>query len=303
MISCLALSASLDVTYLVDSLEVGGINRPSEVHRSAGGKALNVARAAATLGARVSAIAVLGGRTGELVSSMLRETPIELQLVDGGVETRSCLSIAAADSERLTEFYEPAGPVDARSWGSFAEAVRSSEISTGDWLVLAGSVPDGLPIDELCRLLRDRRETGARIAVDSHGPALVRLIEEVRPDVVKINRTEAAGVLGMDDGIPIQQLAQRVREMGPGLVVVTDGVEGACAVDGDGVVMVAPVPVPGRYPVGSGDCFLAGLVVGLERGDRLTRALELATAVATANAMVPGAGTFDPAQVELILHR
>ncbi|NNH55119.1 hypothetical protein HLB15_23150, partial [Promicromonospora citrea] len=59
MISALALSPSLDVTYEVE--ELSGIQRPLSVHKVAGGKALNAARAAATLGARVAAVAVLGG--------------------------------------------------------------------------------------------------------------------------------------------------------------------------------------------------------------------------------------------------
>ena len=43
MITVAGLSPSLDLTYLVDSLRLGAIHRPTAVVRCAGGKALNMA--------------------------------------------------------------------------------------------------------------------------------------------------------------------------------------------------------------------------------------------------------------------
>ncbi|MCR6712379.1 MAG: PfkB family carbohydrate kinase [Demequina sp.] len=54
-----------------------------------------------------------------------------------------------------------------------------------------------------------------------------------------------------------------------------------------------PVDSPGLFPVGSGDCFLAGLVSALERGLELGGALAVAARVGAANAQVPGAAVFD----------
>jgi fructose-1-phosphate kinase PfkB-like protein len=54
------------------------------------------------------------------------------------------------------------------------------------------------------------------------------------------------------------------------------------------------VDVSGRYPVGSGDAFLAGLVVALDGGAGWREALALALGAATANAEIPGAGVLDP---------
>jgi fructose-1-phosphate kinase PfkB-like protein len=58
--------------------------------------------------------------------------------------------------------------------------------------------------------------------------------------------------------------------------------------------------VEGRYPVGSGDAFLAGLATALAAGDELDRALRLATGAGAANALVPGAGELDPAEARRI---
>jgi len=48
--------------------------------------------------------------------------------------------------------------------------------------------------------------------------------------------------------------------------------------------------------VGSGDAFLAGLLVALERGDPWPSAIALALGAAAANAESPGAGHLDPAR-------
>jgi fructose-1-phosphate kinase PfkB-like protein len=52
--------------------------------------------------------------------------------------------------------------------------------------------------------------------------------------------------------------------------------------------------VRGRYPVGSGDAFLAGLVTALDRGDGWEDALRSALGAGAANAEMPGAARLDP---------
>jgi 1-phosphofructokinase/tagatose 6-phosphate kinase len=58
--------------------------------------------------------------------------------------------------------------------------------------------------------------------------------------------------------------------------------------------------VRGRYPVGSGDSFLAGLAVALERRQPWPDAIALALGAAAANAEVPGPGRLDPSRAELL---
>lgn len=298
MITCLALSASLDVTYLVETLEVGGITRPREVHRVAGGKGLNVARAAATLGAPVRAIAPLGGEIGVLVYSLLVDSGVDLMAIDTIGQTRSCVSIAPDDDERLTELYEPSQSLPASAWDAVVGCVRELPDDAGGWLVLSGSVPPGVDTAALAELLNASREAGLRIAVDSHGPALAALVDAVRPELVKVNRSEAAALLGLADDAPVDELGHGIRSRTRGLVVLTDGVAGSWAIDDTGAFRVMPDPVRGRYPVGSGDSFLAGLLVGLSRGDTLAESLRLAAASGSANAVRPGAAVFDLAEVD-----
>ena len=68
-------------------------------------------------------------------------------------------------------------------------------------------------------------------------------------------------------------------------------------VDHEGPPMWARMPLVGRYPVGSGDAFLAGLLTAREHGESWPFALRLATAAAAANAEMPGAGALTPERV------
>ena len=56
-------------------------------------------------------------------------------------------------------------------------------------------------------------------------------------------------------------------------------------------------------PVGSGDCFAAGLVLGFERGEPVAAALALAAGAAAANAASPLTGHFDVAQAQELAGR
>ena len=71
MIVCLAANPSVDRLFEVERLVKGDIHRPSSFVQVAGGKGLNVARAAAALGAEVLAVAILRGHSGRWLQEAL----------------------------------------------------------------------------------------------------------------------------------------------------------------------------------------------------------------------------------------
>ena len=233
MISALALSPSLDVTYVVD--ELAGIQRPRSVHRVAGGKALNAARAAAALGARVSAVVVLGGGSGRDVADGARADGVDVHGVFGTEPTRSCVSIFAQDTGRLTEIYERAVPVSTSTAAAALDAaVELAGVRPGWWFV-SGGLPDSAPVSLLADAVRRLHDAGVRVAVDSHGAAL-RGAVDAGPDLVKVNRAEALELVGGDPETSVPELLAAMHARTGGLVVITDGAAGAWATDGDRVL-------------------------------------------------------------------
>jgi fructose-1-phosphate kinase PfkB-like protein len=214
-------------------------------------------------------------------------------------ENRSSLSVADRETGGLTEFYEHGAVVPAAAWTELLQAT-SALFDEASWLTISGSLPRGTPDDGYQDLVRAAREAGVRVAVDAEGDRL-RLALEARPEIVKVNQAEARGLLGVPTARHEEALAaaRKLRDLAGGdghAGVVTRGAEGVVLAAPDGTLYEGRLYVRGRYPVGSGDAFLAGLVTALDRGQGWADALCLALGAATANAELPGAGALDPAR-------
>ena len=303
-----AANPSIDRLYEVDRLTVGAIHRPGALAAVAGGKGLNAARAAAQLGGRVTALGILAGRSGDWIAEMLAARGVDARWVRSGGETRTCVSILDRSSGAMTEFYERGEPVGADSWEAL-ESLVAHELARGDVaaLALSGSLPPGAPPDGFGRLagLARMAAAGSRaiaVLADTYGPALAAVLAE-RPAVVKINADEAGDATGItvSDARSAEAAGAKLRDGGAEIVVITLGPDGAAVVTPTGSHRLTPPTVPGAYPVGSGDAFLAGLAVGIARGDDIVDAVRLGLAAGTANALIPGAGELDPLEVDRIL--
>jgi 1-phosphofructokinase family hexose kinase len=291
MIACVATTPSVDrLLHVAGPVRPGAIHRPAEVVAVAGGKGLNVARAAAALGAEVVAVAPLGGHGGRWIAAELEREGIEVRTIPVAAEPRVCVSVAG-DAAGLTEFYEPAAPLSEEEWFELEVAVTTIAERVG-WVTLSGSVPPGAPADGHARLVRLARAGGARVALDAHGDAL-RSGLEAGPDLVKVNAEEAEELLGRGAG------AAALRERAGGgerAAAITHGPRGMELADSEGHVYRAAPPNVGRFPVGSGDALLAGMVTALDIGGGWPAALVLGVGAGAAAAEVPGAGRLDGAR-------
>jgi 1-phosphofructokinase family hexose kinase len=303
VIVCLSANPSIDKLFEVERLVRGDIHRPDSFVQVAGGKGLNVARAARALGADVVAVALLRGHAGRWLAEGLAAEGVRSEAVWTHGENRSSLSVADRETGGLTEFYEHGSEVPSAAWAELMELV-TNVMTSGGWLTLSGSLPRGAPDTGYRDLVREAREAGVQVALDCEGERL-RLALEAEPDVVKVNAAEVGGLLGVptqrrDDAVAA---ALKLREMAGGdghAGVVTRGAEGVMLAAPDGTLYEGMLYVRGRYPVGSGDAFLAGLVTSLDRDEDWRAALCSALGAATANAELPGAGRLDPARaVEL----
>jgi 1-phosphofructokinase family hexose kinase len=283
VILCVAANPSIDRLFTVERLVLGEIHRPAEFVQVAGGKGLNVARAAAALGGEVEAAALLGGHAGRWIAEELEDEGIEVHAAWAQAETRSSLSVAGA-LEGLTEFYEHGFPVGPQEWAAFAGLVAELA-ARARWMTISGSLPSGAPADGYVGLV-----PLTRTALDSLAAGI-----GAGPAIVKLNEHEAATVTGLDasgrDGA--LAAAEALRARSGAAAIVTRGREGAVMVMPGGEALAGAVDADGDYPVGSGDAFLAGLVVALDRGAGWPDALRAALGAGAANAARPGAGALD----------
>ena len=298
MILCVAASPSIDKLFEVDAVKVGRIHRPRSFVQVPGGKGLNVARAAHSLGADVTATGILAGYAGRWVEEALAAEGVRARFAWVEGETRASLSVRDDTDRGLTEFYER-GPDTVAGWPRL-EALVLKLLPEASWMTISGNLPVGAPPDGYARLIATAAKADVPVALDSSDEALA-LGLKARPRVVKVNAEEAGALLGRDIGRveDAQDAAvEIVRSLGAGdrFTIVTRGDEGAVMATGAGEVLRGRLHARGPYPVGSGDAFLAGLVTSLHSGGSVRESLCMALGAAAANAEMPGAGRLDPAR-------
>jgi fructose-1-phosphate kinase PfkB-like protein len=297
MILAVALSPSVDQTYVLNTLVPAADHRPRETLRLPGGNGLNVARAAHALGADVAAIGIVGGASGRWMVTSLEAEGLPFIPIVGRAATRTRMSLADTGAGALTEVYEEPSPVDAGEWDVLEEVLTTTIVEYApSWLVISGLVPPGAPVDAIGRLLSIGAESGARIAVDTAGEGLRQALAAGTADLVTINVTHAASLLGLDGVTDLAALGAGLRALSASddtAIVVIAGQGGAWASFPDSAPVLLEPTDPGAYPHGRGDAFLAGLVCALDRDAEPDDALRAATDASAANARIPGAGRLD----------
>lgn len=266
MIVTVTPNPSLDVALHVDELRRGAVLRATAERHDAGGKGLNVSRALAANGVENRAVMPLGGSAGaDLLALLAGDTGLEPVAVPIAGSTRSNVGLVEPDGT-LTKI-NAAGPVLTREE---LAAFRAAVLGAADgaaWVVLAGSLPKGLSDDFYASLIEPLQALGARVALDSSGPAFERALA-AGPDLVKPNVHELAEVLGrrlrtvgdLIDG------AAELRARGPRTVLASAGPDGAVAVDERGATHGEPPPIVPASSVGAGDAMLAGWLAATEYG-------------------------------------
>lgn len=312
MILTVTLNAAIDVTYRVERFVPGSAMRVEHVHQRAGGKGINVARVLAAVGAPACATGLAGGRRGEAIRAEVRARGIREEFEAIAAESRQ--TVVVTDGMRHpTELDEPGPAIRPEEWDRFhrrfASLAREARV-----VVLAGSLPPGVPPDAYARLCAAARHAGASVIVDAGGPAL-RLACGAGPDIVTPNHREldhaVAEDVDADDGAAggdrtasaespgrvaaTQRAAERLRGLGAGAVVASLGSEGVAAVTPDGCWRVSHRRIPGN-PVGAGDALAAGLAAGLYAGRGWPEMLASATGLAMASVRQPWAGDLDAAE-------
>ncbi|SDW17018.1 1-phosphofructokinase family hexose kinase [Paenibacillus sp. CF384] len=303
-IVCASLNTAIDKQLVLPAFHLGEVNRVSQVDATAGGKGLNVARVAKSIGAPVLATGFAGGSNGSWIMNKLQEIGLEQQMVSIEQESRICLNIIDEGGRRSTELLEPGPNISVEEKDRFIALWRSLCVP-GRWLTLSGSLPRGLGDRFYADLITEAKLAGAHVVLDTSGTPL-ELGARSGPHTVKPNEDEFRQWSGSDprDYKAVRRMAARLGEYGVQTLIVSLGADGCLAATPDGRLWLGLPPIIEPInTVGCGDSFVAGWTVACARGLDIAAALQFAVAVGTANAMTPGTGQVNLANVEELLPR
>lgn len=302
MLLCLTPNPALDRTLVIPALRFGGVYRAERVLVAPGGKGLNVARAARTLGQPLRVCAPLAGLTGQLVAHLATAEGIDARWSwCAGGETRVCVLVVDPQASDATALNEPGWALTPDDWQAFVAAALAAA-AEAQLVTLSGSLPPGVPPAGLADLVRQLGAAGHRVIVDSSGAALQAALDS-QPYGLKVNSSELSAALALPISNPQEAVPAlaALRERGIALAAVSLGAQGAVAASDEGIGWACPPTIEIISSIGSGDSLLAGLSSGLLRGQSLQHALCLGVTCGAADALTIGGGLIDLADVERLL--
>ncbi|MBP2299382.1 1-phosphofructokinase [Azospirillum picis] len=263
------LNPAIDQTITVEALKPGTVHRAGAVRHNAGGKGVNVASCLADWGTPVVAAGLLGIDNAVPFEALFAAKGISDAFLRLPGETRVNIKIADLAAADTTDINLPGLSADPAALRRVAETLRGL-VEDGMTVLLAGSLPDGLPVDAYATLTADLTAVGARVVLDSSGPPLAAALASgvVLPHCIKPNRHELEGWAGrpLPTDADLLAAARDLHRRGVGLVVVSLGVDGALFVTGDSALHGRLPPVNALSTVGAGDAMVAGLIAGFQAG-------------------------------------
>jgi 6-phosphofructokinase 2 len=285
----LTINPAVDIFVNVARVEPTAKMRCSAPKRDPGGGGINVARVVHRLEGSVAAIYPTGGAIGKLLHRLLDREGIDSIVTPSHVETRENFTAFEQETGLQYRFVLPGSPLHPPEW----EAVLDKLANLTDKpriVVASGSVPPGVPDDIYADVARRVRKLGAKMVIDTSGPALAAALAE-GVTLIKPNQNELSDLAGEGLDSDADRIAACRKLIDAGrtqMVALTLGEEGAMLVTRERALRAEPMRIDVASAVGAGDSFLGGLVTALAKDAPLEEAFRLAVAAGSAAVMSPG---------------
>jgi 6-phosphofructokinase 2 len=279
------LNPAIDITTSVAHVVPGRKLRCAEPRIHPGGGGVNVSRVIAELGGTTTALVAIAGVTGDLMRTLLSAAGINGVYLEAAGMTRESFAVHDRDSGAQYRFVLP-GSAQNTAFAERTRATFSDLMATRNYpyVVASGSLPPGLPVEFYGDLAEIARAHGARMILDTSGPALAAALGRGL-FLVRTNDIEAAELaesLNLDPSNP-DNLARSIVTTGAAeAVILTFGADGALLVTESGAIRIRPPQVEVVSPVGAGDSFVGALSFALAEGWAIERTCGYGVAAAAA---------------------
>lgn len=285
----LTLSPALDVATAVPRLYPDAKLRCAAPVYAPGGGGINVARAIQRLGGRALAVFPAGGSTGRHLTELLNAEGVPNQALAVDQWTRECINLVDLSSAQQYRLVMPAAQLGLEEQEQLLAALQA--LPRPDYLVVSGSLPDGLDEAFVPRLLDWVRQQRVRCIFDSGAVALGQALACGGVFLIKPNIDELGALAGVEITDPGQLvgIARGLIAAGQCQVVLASlGPQGALLVSADTSLGIAAPTVRKRSTVGAGDSMVAALTLKLAAGCELAEAARYGVAAGTAAIITEG---------------
>ena len=300
LIMTVTLNPAVDKTIEIDDFTVNQVNRVKTMRMDAGGKGINVSSTIKALGRKSQALAVLGGRAGSYIESVMDKQGIALVALKIDGETRTNLKIVDVANQTHTDINEK-GPQVCQDFEKEIADHMQDVLKKGDTLVLSGSILPGLTNNLYKELISMASAMGVFVILDAEGEQLSEALK-AGPDIIKPNIHELSAYVGQSN-LTQEQVIEVAKSLIDGGkvkrgILVSLGEEGALWIGKNEVLKVQPQKADVKSTVGAGDAMVAALAIGLEEKMDISEMLKLATACALERITTDGPIVGDSHKIE-----
>jgi 6-phosphofructokinase 2 len=285
------LNPAIDVSAAVARVVPRHKLRCTSVRRDPGGGGINVARVVARLGSEVQAIYPVGGPIGDLLRRLVDAEAVAGRTIALSQDTRESFTVGEEETGKQYRFVLPGPELTDDECGQCLAAVAQMHPAP-TFFVASGSMPAGVPEGFLARVARAAKALGARVVVDTSGPALAPALGE-GVFLIKPNLHELQELVGVPLKEREQQLAAArnlIEKRAVETVALTLGHLGALLVTQWQAFYAPALPVRPVSVVGAGDSFLGAMVWSLDAGHGVEVAFRHGVAAGSAALLSTGTG-------------
>lgn len=293
----ITLNPALDLTLEAPAFTPGTVNRVRATQLEPAGKGINVARVLARLGHRISVSGLVGDLNREPFERLFAEEQLADHFVRVPGYNRINTKIAEPDG-RVTELNGPGFTVGSDALHRLKVQLMEL-LGDQDAMVIAGSLPSGMPAASLVDLVNYLKAAGKPVWLDTSGIAFNAGIEAM-PYAVKPNQDELAEWAGepLTDLASLGNAARQLQQSGIASVVVSMGANGVLWLESGAGWLASSPRVDVVSTVCAGDTLLAGLLHGQLSGQSPQNTLRQATALAAESVRHIGVGDPDAADFD-----
>ena len=284
------INPAIDVSTTVDHVEPTRKLRCKNVRRDPGGGGINAARLVRRLGREVTAIYPEGGSIGRLLTRLVEGQGIASLAIEVAQETREDFTAFDESIGDQYRFVLPGPRLSTNEWHRCLDALDSLP-TRPRYVIASGSLPPGVPDDFYAQLTRRAAALGAKLVLDTSGPALAAALRAGGVYLVKPNLGELRGLVQapLDDRTArVNACRDIVAAGGAEVVALTLGREGALLVTANGAWHAPAMAVKVASAVGAGDSFLGAMVWSLCEGHPVQQAFRCGVAAGSAALLMPG---------------
>ncbi len=282
MIYTITWNPSIDYIVSVKEFRVGEVNRAVSESMFPGGKGLNVSMVLKNMGVDNTALGFIAGFTGKEIERQVKQAGVRSELIHVSC---GCSRInLKLKSNQETEINGCGPEIKEKEIKELYQ--KLGQLKEGDILVLAGNIPNSMPMDSYKKIIKPLAGKGILFVIDAEKELLSQTLE-FQPFLVKPNQYELGGLFHVECRTKqeVTAYAQKVREMGARNVLVSMASEGAILLTEEGNIYYMPAPKGEvKNSVGAGDSMVAGFLAGWVEKKDYFYALKKAVSAGSATA-------------------